>query len=86
METMNTVIRMMQLLAVLALCITPMVHVCRNMEKAHGLKITLGTQNFLPQKETCTREGMDQCKYACMMPGGLFDLNCYEDCIYCIRG
>ena len=39
---------------------------------------------FLPQKESCTREAMDQCEYACLMPGGILDLNCYEDCIYAV--
>jgi len=34
--------------------------------------------------DTCTKEGMDQCEYSCMMPGGILDLNCYEDCIYSI--
>lgn len=34
--------------------------------------------------ETCTREAMTQCEYACMMPGGILDLYCYEDCIYSI--
>jgi|GEM_PF-4233725 len=33
---------------------------------------------------TCTREAMQQCEYTCMMPGGILDLNCYEDCIYSI--
>jgi hypothetical protein len=31
--------------------------------------------------DTCNREHMDQCEYACMMPGGILDLYCYEDCI-----
>jgi hypothetical protein len=35
-------------------------------------------------KETCTREAMDACGHGCMMPGGVLDLNCYEDCIYYI--
>jgi len=39
---------------------------------------------FTLSKETCTREAMDQCEYSCMMPGGILDLNCYEDCIYSI--
>ncbi|HVP96742.1 hypothetical protein [Methanoregula sp.] len=39
---------------------------------------------FLPEKSSCTREGMDHCEYSCMMPGGILDLNCYEDCIYLI--
>jgi hypothetical protein len=29
-------------------------------------------------------EAMDQCEYACLMPGGVLDLYCYEDCIYSI--
>lgn len=39
---------------------------------------------FLSQEETCTREAIDQCEYSCLMPGGVLDLNCYEDCIYSI--
>lgn len=39
---------------------------------------------FTTLKETCTREAMDQCEFGCMMPGGILDLNCYEDCIYSI--
>jgi hypothetical protein len=35
-------------------------------------------------RDTCNREHMDQCEYACMMPGGILDLSCYEDCIYAI--
>jgi hypothetical protein len=35
-------------------------------------------------RDTCNREHMDQCEYACMMPGGIIDLYCYEDCIYTI--
>jgi len=34
--------------------------------------------------DSCTREAMDQCEYSCMMPGGILDLSCYEDCIYTI--
>ena len=37
---------------------------------------------FLSEKSSCTRENMEQCEYSCMMPGGILDLNCYEDCIY----
>ena len=40
--------------------------------------------HYVIQKPTCTREAMDQCEYACMMPGGVLDLSCYEDCIYSI--
>lgn len=39
---------------------------------------------YFTQKSSCTREAMDQCEYACMMPGGILDLYCYEDCIYSI--
>lgn len=35
-------------------------------------------------RDTCNREHMDQCESACMMPGGIFDEYCYEDCIYTI--
>ena len=35
-------------------------------------------------RESCTREAMDRCEYGCMMPGGILDLACYEDCIYSI--
>ncbi len=36
------------------------------------------------QKESCTSEDLDACEYTCMMPGGVLDLNCYEDCIYTV--
>ena len=48
---------------------------------AAGLQLQ---DRFLPQKETCTREAMDQCEYSCLMPGGVLDLYCYEDCIYSV--
>jgi hypothetical protein len=35
-------------------------------------------------RDSCTREAMDRCEYSCMMPGGILDLYCYEDCIYTI--
>ena len=46
-----------------------------------GKGVQLGEQSII-NKDTCTREAMDQCEYSCMMPGGILDLNCYEDCIY----
>ena len=49
-----------------------------------SLIASLNPTVFLPQKESCTREGMDQCEYSCMLPGGILDLNCYEECIYSI--
>lgn len=35
-------------------------------------------------RDTCTRKYLDQCEYTCMMPGGILDLDCYENCIYSI--
>jgi len=50
---------------------------------AGGWSGSLHIQSII-SKDTCTREGMDRCEYSCMMPGGVLDLNCYEDCIYSI--
>ena len=44
----------------------------------------LQLQGFTKSAETCTREAMDRCESGCMMPGGILDLSCYEDCIYSI--
>jgi len=69
------------------------VQVCTAFSDLHTIKIgtdsngvlgDLHVQNILPQKESCSREAMDQCEYACLMPGGVLDLYCYEDCIYSI--
>ncbi len=53
-----------------------------------GSSSVLHFQDFTDQapgwKDTCDRQHLEQCEYACMMPGGILDLNCYEDCIYSI--
>jgi hypothetical protein len=38
--------------------------------------------SIMPQKESCSLEDMDMCEYDCLMPGGVLDLNCYEECIF----
>ena len=35
-------------------------------------------------RDPCTRKYLEQCELVCMMPGGILDLYCYEDCIYSI--
>ena len=72
-------------LIVLSLAATSIVQACGHTSDMQGN--VFGGQNpfgVLPQKDTCTREAMDQCEYSCMMPGGVLDLYCYEDCIYSI--
>jgi hypothetical protein len=72
------------LLVALVLCTSPMVQACGTMENVQGHASSLGTYSLLPQKESCTPEGLDQCKYACKMPGGVVDMKCYESCLYSI--
>lgn len=80
-------------IALLAVLLTAMtVQACTPVPSQHAAaprSVAGGSAGILHQPgyalaSACTREALVACENACMMPGGILDLYCYEDCVYSV--